>query len=394
MRKNNSSKQIATQIKREKKLFYINFITVGSSIFSITIYFLILFLQKKTIVINANFQTKHFAKEATSTISRNTDDTTFLKNEEKLTIKSKITETKSDKKNILLQNHVITPNIRRKIYEGDTEKIEVYDGERKFNIPQEMLLKNGEKNYIHTQEVCGDFNGKIESNLPVKINDDDLFLSGDNMLAETNNKYLLITKNSHVINTRNKLKNGKNQQEKYDIRSEKMEVFGLQNFAEFTDKVVFTTADNIIKSKFAKAYFNNKNEITDIFLRQKVDIQNQDIHATAKYGYFDVNANIAVLYNDVVLINQTATLNNEIYIYNAENRTSMSFNESANISKAEATKIYNVLEKLSNELDVKHKKYIQNIIKQHKKHKNKNLKDSDNVEIYRSKRAKINLYEK
>ena len=257
-----------------------------------------------------------------------------------------------------------------------------------------MLLKNGEKNYIHTQEVCGDFNGKIESNLPVKINDDDLFLSGDNMLAETNNKYLLITKNSHVINTKNKLKNGKNQQEKYDIRSEKMEVFGLQNFAEFTDKVVFTTADNIIKSKFAKAYFNNKNEITDIFLRQKVDIQNQDIHATAKYGYFDVNANIAVLYNDVVLINQTATLNNEIYIYNAENRTSMSFNESANISKAEATKIYNVLEKLSNELDIKHKKYIQNIIKQHKKHKNKNLKDSDNVEIYRSKRAKINLYEK
>ncbi len=387
-------KKIGKSIKHIKLAFYFRFYLTCFTILAIISYFVIVTINKRAIIINSGFKTKHFAKENTSTISQQADTTTFLKNEEKLIIRSKTTETKNNKINLLFQNHIITPHIRGKIYEGDTEKIEINDGKQEFKIPHEMLLKNGKKNYIHTQTATGNFDGQTQSDLPFKINDDDLFLSGDNFFADEKTNYLLSTKNSHIIQTQMKPKNGKNTTQKYDIKSEKAEVFGEKHIAEFTKKVVFTTDNNIVKSAFARTYFDEKYNITGTFLEKNVKIINKDIDATSNFAYFDTNLNLVVLYDNVKIVNKSTQLNNEIYIYNTENKTSMSFNENAKISKTEAEAIYTILNELSQELTEKHKRKIHNVIKMHKRNKNKSSKESDNSNINRNKRAKINLYEK
>ena len=83
----------------------------------------------------------------------------------------------------------------------------------------------------------------------------------------------------------------------------------------------------------------------------------------------------------------------EFYIYNTNDETIMTFNEYTILPKKERKNIYEILEKLSNEVNLFDKNYILNVIKNNKKNiSNKISKNSENYNVDRTKRIKINIF--
>ena len=179
--------------------------------------------------IGNDINTIEFQAQNSSILSNHSIIYRFFKKNERLVINSQNADIKHNNLNILHHNHITTPHIRNKIYKGTTELI-IVDGDKNiFTIPDEMYLTNntnGQNNYISTQELHGTFSHEIESNLPFAVNDDDLFISGDNLFFLQQDNYLKITKNSHLIYTKQPADMQKNKQNKpvvYDIKSEKMQ---------------------------------------------------------------------------------------------------------------------------------------------------------------------------
>ena len=345
--------------------------TILFSVFLIIVFSLIILIigiSNRNVSIENKIITDSFKKENINTISQNVINDFFINKYEKLTIYSN-SSTTNDDVNTLNDNNIITPNIRKKIYIGKTDLIQFYNSKNYFIIPSKMHLENNKINYIDTQELEGNLNDAIMSQKPFKINDDDLFLSGDNLYFIPNKNYLKITQNSHLIQTKI---NKQNQQKKYDIKSQQMEYIGEKNTTYFVKDVFFNDEENFVECQFSKVYLDDNNEIKDIFLQDKVKITQKKSVAIADYGFFDKQNNLVLLYKNVVLKSKDDISKTNIYIYNTEDKSSISINEYTPLTKKE-------------------KKTIINFIETNKNAKIEKISSSDNKNVYREKRAKVKL---
>ena len=349
--------------------------------------------------IGNDINTIEFQAQNSSILSNHSIIYRFFKKNERLVINSQNADVKHNNLNILHHNHITTPHIRNKIYNGTTELI-IVDGDKNiFTIPDKMYLinnTNGQNNYISTQELHGTFSHEIESNLPFAVNDDDLFISGDNLFFLQQDNYLKITKNSHLIYTKQPADMQKNKQNKpvvYDIKSEKMQAFGNENYATFYKDVVFVNNNNIAKSQFAKVYFNDSQQPTDVFLSTEVDVYQEKNHATSDFGYFDINNDLIILYKNAHVNYNTNQSNGDFYIYNTKDKSIIAFNEFTILPKNEQIRIHAILRKIAKEVNIHDRRYILYVIESNKKHTTKQLQhNSENYNVDRTKRTKMNIF--
>ncbi len=283
-------KQITQEKERQKKHIIIYITMFIFSFFSIVT----TCLKFRNIYINKNFKkTDSLKEQKVSILSNNTTITYFLKDGKQLIINGKNGKVKNDNLTTLYECFIITPQLRNKIYRGKTDIINL-DNKNILSIPNKMYLinrDNGQYNYISATNVNIVFEKEIFSKQQFSVNDDDIFLSGDNFLFLINENYFRIDKKPHLKIT--KITNEK--KEIYDIKSSIMELFFEKKYATFNKNVVFVTDDVIINSQFAKTYFNNEKRITDIFMSDKINAMQKDKKVKSDFGYFDINKNILIL---------------------------------------------------------------------------------------------------
>ena len=318
----------------------------------------------------------------------------FLKDKEQLIIDGKDGDTKDNAFNILKDCFITTPHLRKKIYKGKTNTILIDNTKNSFSIPEPMFLTNrdeGKNNYISTLELSGIFSKKISSEKKFSINDDDIFLSGNNFLFLHDKNYLKISKQPHL----KYIKNDTDKKEKiYDIKSNKMEVFFDEKYSTFNKNVVFNDGDAIIKSQFAKIYFNEERQPTDIFTSDDINATHDENSATSDFGYFDIEKNMLILYKNVYLYSKNNSSDGEFYIYDTNNKTTISFNENTIFyQKDEQKNVYKILKKIAQEVGEADKQFILDVIKKNKKNNTKQLiiKNSENYNIDRTKRTRTNI---
>ena len=371
-------------------------------------------VQNKTVYVKTGFKTISFKEEKTSAISQNTIVTYFLKNQDKAIITSVNADAKNDNYNLLKDCIIQTPNIRNKVYNGKTETIEIDGDKNSFIIPNYMYLENHtnkQDNFIMTNELHGSFDNEIVSNLPFKINDDDLFLSGDNLYILTKTNYLKITKNSHLIytkkdtqketktNKKTKINTDiKNQEDKkhkpeiYDITSVIMEVFGDKNYAILKSDVKIVNDNKNVNSQYAKIYFNNEQKPTDMFISKDIMITQDENIATSDFGFFDIQNNLILLYKNVFINSGNNKSNGEFYIYNVENKSSFTFNRYTILPQQEQRRVYDILNKLAKEVGLFDRNYILDVIKDNQLNVKLNVsRSSENYSIDRTKRTKVTI---
>ena len=259
-----------------------------------------------------------------------------------------------------------------------------------------MFLTNkdkGKNNYISTLELNGIFSKKISSEKKFSINDDNIFLSGNNFLFLHDKNYLKISKKPHLKYIKNDA--DKKKEKVYDIKSNKMEVFFDKKYSTFNKNVVFNDRDTIIKSQFAKVYFNDEQQPTDIFISDNINATNGKNSATSEFGYFDIEKNMLILYKNVYLYSKNNSSDGEFYIYNTNNKTTISFNENTIFyQKDEQKNVYKILKKIAQEVDEVDKQFILDVIENNKKNNAKQLiiKNSENYNIDRTKRTRTNIF--
>lgn len=395
-------------ISFKKKISMLILFFLFSSIFIITSLVVIGFKQNKVYISN-NLSTKSFKQQNLSINSTNATINNFLKKNEKLIIKSKQVLTKNDNNNTLEECQITTPNIRKKIYNGKTKIIKTNSSTNAFEIPNKIHLKNndnGQNNYIIGTKIRGILTQYAQSDKPFMINDDDVYLSGDNFYFRIYDNYLKITKNAHLIYTKENFdkrtkknvdkQNDKRQKsnfKKYDIKSVKMELFETKNYATFRKNVIFNAEDVTIKSHFGKVYFNKQKEPTDVFISDSVRITENNRLVTADFGYLDIENNLLVLYKNITLTSPDNYSNGELYLYNTKDKTSTTFNENTVLQKKEQYYVNNILKKLAKNINNSDKKDLFLILKKINQNiKKKNSKNSENYGIDRSKRTKVNIF--
>ncbi len=320
----------------------------------------------------------------------------FLKDKERLIIDGKDGDTKDNAFNILNDCFITTPHLRKKIYRGKTNTILIDNTKNSFSVPEPMFLTNkdkGKNNYISTLELNGIFSKKISSEKKFSINDDNIFLSGNNFLFLHDKNYLKISKKPHLKYIKNDA--DKKKEKVYDIKSNKMEVFFDEKYSTFNKNVVFNDGDTIIKSQFAKVYFNDEQQPTDIFISDNINATNGKNSATSEFGYFDIEKNMLILYKNVYLYSKNNSSDGEFYIYDTNNKTTISFNENTIFyQKDEQKNVYKILKKIAQEVDEVDKQFILDVIENNKKNNAKQLiiKNSENYNIDRTKRTRTNIF--
>ncbi len=320
----------------------------------------------------------------------------FLKDKERLIIDGKNGDTKDNAFNILNDCFITTPHLRKKIYRGKTNTILIDNTKNSFSVPEPMFLTNkdkGKNNYISTLELNGIFSKKISSEKKFSINDDNIFLSGNNFLFLHDKNYLKISKKPHLKYIKNDA--DKKKEKVYDIKSNKMEVFFDEKYSTFNKNVVFNDGDTIIKSQFAKVYFNDEQQPTDIFISDNINATNGKNSATSEFGYFDIEKNMLILYKNVYLYSKNNSSDGEFYIYDTNNKTTISFNENTIFyQKDEQKNVYKILKKIAQEVDEVDKQFILDVIENNKKNNAKQLiiKNSENYNIDRTKRTRTNIF--
>ena len=387
-------------IEFKKKISMLILFFLFSSIFIITSLVVIGFKQNKVYISN-NLSTKSFKQQNLSINSTNATINNFLKKNEKLIIKSKQVLTKNDNNNTLEECQITTPNIRKKIYNGKTKIIKTNSSTNAFEIPNKIHLKNndnGQNNYIIGTKISGILTEYAQSDKPFMINDDDVYLSGDNFYFRIYDNYLKITKNAHLIYTKENIdkQNNKHQKlkiTKYDIKSVKMELFETKNYATFHKNVIFNAEDVTIKSQFGKVYFNKQKELTDVFISDSVRITEDNKLVIADFGYLDIENNLLVLYKNITLTSPDNYSNGELYLYNTKDKTSTTFNENTVLQEKEQYCVNNILKKLAKNINNSDKKDLFLILKKINQNiRKKNSKNSENYGIDRSKRTKVNIF--
>ena len=359
------------------------------------IMFIVTFITaEKEIKIKDNAKITSLKTRNSSIISQDVIITYFFKNNEKITVKSSNADVRKNNINLLKNCHITTQRLRNKIYRGKTDLIKIDNYKNTFFIPKKIYLtnnSNGQNNYISAKNISGSFSNEIKSDYYFAIKDDDIFLSGNNFFISCKKNYLKIDNNPHLIYT--KKTKSKNNEQIYDIRSKKMQFFGNDNIAIFNKNVDFLHNNNLIQSQFAKVYFNQEKRPTDIFVYDKVSIVNLKNSITADYGYFDVANDIILMYQNVNVTSKEKTSSGEFYLYDIKKKTTISFTENTAVPKKEQNRIYNILKKISKELDEEQSKHIDDVIENSKK--NAAIKalynNGDNYNIDRTKRTKISI---
>ncbi len=344
---------------------------------------------RENISIKKNFQTFLSASQRMIVTGKDELTTFFLKKGDSFCVKNKEVDVNGDDDGIFRHCNIQTPHIRKKVYTGDTKIIEINGKDDSFRIPYETILRNGKSNYIHTNELHGILTEKILSSRPFEINDDDLFLSGDNLLVLHKNNYIKTTKNAH-------LRQIKKKDSVYDIRSELMEYFGKEHICKFAKDVIFTTGDSVVKGQLAKVYLDKDDNIESIFMKDDVSVRQDNNSARSDYGYFDVETNMIALYKNVVLNSNDGVGSDEFYVYDISDKTSIAFSENVILNTDDAKRMYRVFSKLAIDVPLEDKIHIERIINDNARNR-KNAdsvkeNDGDNEIIDRSKRVRAKIF--
>lgn len=402
--RNNDNNQILSTldfINKEfliKKKFFL-FIIVGLSVIGVA--FVIYNISKKVITIKQNVDIVKLKKLDMNVDAKNAIITYFLRDKEKFILYGKKLENTIKNQNLLNDCIIKTPHIRGKIYKGPTKIIELTGAE--LNIPFYTKLING-KNYIEFTELKGDISDILTSKKPFQVYDDDMYLSGDNVILKPNTNYIKITKKPHLIidneyktHINDKNYSYKNSTNFYDLKAKIFEVFGDEGLFLADKNVVLTRKNDIIKSQHLKATVEkNTNKIDYIFLSKDVLIQNKDSEIVADYGFFQANKNMVVFYKNVIAKTKTQKTNGDFYIYNTQNENGSTFNQYTILSKQEQGEFYNLLEHLKKHLSKDEEEYIDFVIKSNKEYikkynSNKKQKKTERVVLDRSKKVRAKI---
>ena len=363
------------------------FVFVISSIAILAIVLVIVSFSNKSIYIGSGLQTVSFQKENLSAIMEHNKLDYFFKNSEKLTIDSQQVNSKNNNFTILWQNSITTPTLNGKIYKGPTEYIFLRKKDKQFSVPGPLTLTNSDKNYIKTLELHGNLDKEVISDLFFEAMEEDKFISGDDLYYDIQRNYFKISNHAYLYQI--------NDNTKYEVKSQQMEVFNLQNIAELSNNVVFTDNEETLYCDFARLFFDNQHKITDIFFRGHIVINQADNQITANYGFFDKQRHMMLLYNQVVLTSTNGNSANEFYFYDTDTKTGFSFNENTKNRTIDKTIIYNMLHKISHNLPKQHRKRIMTVIRGNKKHQlRRSNNKGENYNLDRDKRVIINIMEK
>ena len=142
-----------------------------------------------------------------------------------------------------------------------------------------------------------------------------------------------------------------------------------------------------------KRYFDVGKRPTNIFISNNIKIVSKDNEIKSDFGYFDIQNNLLLLYNNVNIFSKTNTSSGEFYIYNFLDKSIVSFTENTILPKRQQDNIYKILEKISEELNLQHKSYILNFVKNNKIYNNIDALHNYgvNYNIDRQKRTKIEV---
>ena len=399
---------ISKKIKSLDKFFSYNrnfFIFTVVSLISISIALVAISFLKENVKIRKHMLTVAFKEQKLTSVARNVKIAYFIDTENEKVIIEGAHGTSGDENDNVMKNCIIkTPHLRDKIYSGPTEIIEFNGNNGNFNVTKPMSLYNsdfGQKNYIKTTSLEGNYNDVITSDRPFSIQDEDLFLSGDNLYLVATEKYLRITKNAHVQqNTALKRKVDKSKKQNiYDIKSQKMEVLGKDSTVIFEKNVVFNNGNLTVKSEYGRLLFDDEYKIRNIFLSKNVHIQQKDSNITSDFGFYNKEKESMVFYKNVELKNKNGYSKNDFYFYDTKREEGMTFGERTPLDGAEQRKIYDLLDDFVNALnDDKNKNYIKKIINENERfnkerRRKKETKTDEEVVIDRTKRVRVNINE-
>ena len=399
---------ISKKIKSLDRFFSYNrnfFIFTIVALVGISIALVVIAFLKENVKIRKHMLTVAFKEQKLTSVARNVKITYFIDTENEKVIIEGAHGTSGDENDNVMKNCIIkTPHLRDKIYSGPTEIIEFNGSNGNFNVPKQMSLYNndfGQKNYIKTTSLDGNYNDVITSDRPFSIQDEDLFLSGDNLYLVATEKYLRITKNAHVQqNTALKRKVDKSKKQNiYDIKSQKMEVLGKDSTVIFEKNVVFNNGNLTVKSEYGRLLFDDEYKIRNIFLSKSVHIQQKDSNITSDFGFYNKEKESMVFYKNVELKNKNGYSKNDFYFYDTKREEGMTFGERTPLDGAEQRKIYDLLDDFVNALnDDKNKNYIKKIINENERfnkerRRKKDTKTDKDVVIDRTKRVRVNINE-
>ena len=381
-----------------KKKFFL-FILIG--LVAVGIAFFVYNISKKAITIKQSVKNINLKIFDTNIYAKNAIITHFLSDSEKFILYGKTLENTQRNKNILHNCIIKTPHIRGKLYKGPTNKIELINNY--INIPEYTKLTN-KQFYIEFTKLNGELNGELKSSSPFSVYDNDMYLSGDNVILKPNSNYVKITKKPHLIidneykkHINDKNYSYKNSEDFYDLKAKIFEVFGDEGLFLADKNVVLTRKNDIIKSQHLKATIEkNTNKIDYIFLSKDVLIQNKDSEIVADYGFFKANKNMVVFYKNVVAKTKTQKTSGDFYIYNTQNENGSTFNQYTILSKQEQGEFYNLLEHLKKHLSKDESEYIDFVIKSNKEYikkynSNKKQKITERVVLDRNKKVRAKI---
>lgn len=399
---------ISKKIKSLDRFFSYNrnfFIFTIVSLIGISVALVAIVFLKENVKIRKHMLTVAFKEQKLTSVARNVKIAYFINTENEKVIIEGAHGTSGDENDNVMKNCIIkTPHLRDKIYSGPTEIIEFNGGNGNFNVPKPTSLYNsdfGQKNYIKTTSLAGNYNDVITSDKPFSIQDEDLFLSGDNLYLVATEKYLRITKNAHVQqNTALKRKVDKlKKQNIYDIKSQKMEVLGKDNTVIFEKNVVFNNGNLTVTSEYGRLLFDDEYKIRNIFISKSVNIKQKDSNITSDFGFYNKEKENMVFYKNVELKNKNGYSKNDFYFYDTKREEGMTFGERTPLDSVEQRKIYDLLDDFVNALnDDKNKNYIRKIVNENEKfnkerRRKKETKTDEEVVIDRTKRVRVKINE-
>ena len=200
----------------------------------------------------------------------------------------------------------------------------------------------GQNNFIIFQNVFGSPNKILETSKPFKINDEDMFISGNSMIYDTEHNYIKITGKAYIKQTK--------PEDTYQIYSKTMEYFKDQSLFVAKKDVIAQNKDAILNGEFGKAFLDDQRNITDIYVQDEVHMVQKDGETFSDYAYFDVEKNLIAFFKNVELINKKNKTKNEFYIYNTITKNGLTYNEYTPLNIEEKKNVNGILNKLATQV--------------------------------------------
>jgi hypothetical protein len=234
-------------------------------------------------------------------------------------------------KNIKFSDAIASLPIRNKLYKGPTKTIIFNNKTKDFYIPNDIRLVNS-NNFITGREVAGNIKYKdINTKKPFKIQDEDIFTAAESLNLKNNGEYIemrgsvIIINKPHLRQNLKKEERNKLLNKERTIKCEIFEFFRNKLYAVLRNSVNISSIDKEVTSEYAKLYFNDNavkseqigiSDIKKIFFAKNVHAVTKDSVIFADYGYYDLNSEIMILFQEVYVESPKGKSKSEIYLYN------------------------------------------------------------------------------